>query len=137
MGIFAFPVSPNFVISHQWLRELKRTGQRTYCGVYFRVPDTEPVLFGHYRNAAVELTAARAAGVILNDPTPLGYELRILRSVPAKSILRIRQLPQGLGWRYFPEAHGRRPCGCPACLRPGEIKSRKIRERHAQGESDV
>ena len=136
-GIFAFPVLPNFVVSHQWLRELKRRGKRTYCGVYFRVPDTERVLFGHYRSPLVELPAARAAGLILKDPNPLGYQVVVPRAIRGAEILRIRRLPQVLGWRYFPGAHGRKPCGCPACIARGEIKSRKIRERFNAENGDV
>ena len=126
-GIFAFPVVPNFVATHQWLRELKRRGAKTICGVYFRVPDSEPILFGHYRNASVKIPAAEAAGIIRRDPNPLGYECVITRAVPPKAIIRIRSLPQLIGWRYYPEAKGRKPCGCPSCQR-GDIKSRRIRE---------
>lgn len=34
VGIFAMPVTRNFYISHQWLRELKRRGQGAIAGVY-------------------------------------------------------------------------------------------------------
>lgn len=37
---------------------------------------------------------------------------------------------QLVGWRYFPEAHGKPPfCGCACCQR-GLIKNRKIREKY-------
>jgi hypothetical protein len=39
-------------------------------------------------------------------------------------------VPQKIGWRYQPHAHGKRPCGCPACLPRGSIKSRAIREKY-------
>lgn len=32
-GIFCMPVLQNFYVSHQWLRELKRGGARTFIGV--------------------------------------------------------------------------------------------------------
>jgi hypothetical protein len=55
---------------------------------------------------------------------------RAHEEIPASVIARIRHLPQKIGWRYQPHAHGKRPCGCPACLPRGSIKSKKIRERY-------
>jgi hypothetical protein len=37
-AVFAMPVLQNFIVTHQWLRDLRRRGQRLYCGVYFRIP---------------------------------------------------------------------------------------------------
>ena len=47
-GIFAVPVTRNFYVSHQWLRELKRRGQGAIAGIYFRIYDDESVWCGHY-----------------------------------------------------------------------------------------
>jgi hypothetical protein len=47
-GVFAVPVLPNFTITHQWARELKRRGVRTLICVQFRVPNDELVLVGKY-----------------------------------------------------------------------------------------
>ena len=38
-GVFCLPVLPSYVIAHQWLRELKRGGQRTIMGVYWTCSD--------------------------------------------------------------------------------------------------
>ena len=38
-GVFAVPVTPNFFITHQWLREMRRRGVRM-TAVYFRI--TQP-----------------------------------------------------------------------------------------------
>ncbi len=46
--LFARPVTDAFHVSHQWLRKLKRSGQRTIVGVYFRIPDEQSVMVGHY-----------------------------------------------------------------------------------------
>ena len=54
--VFAMPVTDNFYVSHQWLRELKRNGQRTIVGVYFRIPDDQPVMVGHYNSVYLTLT---------------------------------------------------------------------------------
>jgi hypothetical protein len=37
-GVYAMPVLKNFMVGHQWLRELKRNGGRTLCAVHFRIP---------------------------------------------------------------------------------------------------
>ena len=42
-GIFAVPVTRNFYVSHQWLRELRRRIRDPIVGVYFRIPDSEAV----------------------------------------------------------------------------------------------
>ena len=63
-GVFAMPVTRNFYISHQWLRELKRRGQRAFVGVYFWVPDDAPVSVGHYNSQHQLMGAAQAAALI-------------------------------------------------------------------------
>jgi hypothetical protein len=64
-AIFAMPVLQNFIVTNQWLRELRRSGQGSYWGVYFRIPDDEIVWFGHYNRGHVEISAAAAVGVIM------------------------------------------------------------------------
>lgn len=126
------PVTKDFYVSHQWLRELKRSGQRTIFGVYFRIPDEQPVMVGHYNQAHLLLTASEAVGLIFNLPNAEGYEIIIPRRIEADEIHSIKSLPQVLGWRYYPQAKGRKPCGCPVCQPRGEIKSRRIREAYEQ-----
>ena len=63
-GVFCMPMLPNYYISHQWIRELKRGGQRTIVGVYFTLPDEELVWVGHYFQAHTQVTAAEASRVI-------------------------------------------------------------------------
>ena len=128
-GFFSQAVTPNFYISHQWLRELKRKGQKTLCGIYFRIPDNENVWVGHYNKNHVLTTAANAIRIIQNNESFLGYQVYIPRKVEKKEIIKIKYLPQNIGWRYYPEAHGKKPCGCPICIPNGEIKSRKIRQQ--------
>ncbi len=134
-GVYAMPVLENFVVSNQWLRELKRgaTGSRTLSAVHFRIPDTEIVLMGHYSQEHVEVTAAEAAGAIMHAEDPLGMEIIIPRPISPKEIHKIRGVPQVVGWRYFPGANGRKVCGCPACLPPGTYKSRVLRQRYDNG----
>ncbi len=122
------PVLQNFIVTHQWLRELRRRGQRSYCGVYFRIPDHEIVLLGHYNSDHVEISAAAAVGIMMKADDPLGMQILVERRIDAKEIVKIRPLPHVIGWRYFPKAHGQKPCPCPVCVRRGQPFSRKLRE---------
>lgn len=128
-GVYAFPVLPNFVVAHQWLRELKRRGFRTAVGVYFHLPDDDRVFVGHYSRNHRSMPSAEAIGFLLRLRNPLGYEVVIPHKIAAKEIRRVKHLPQTLGWRYWPAAHGTRPCPCPICLDVGGIKTRRIRAR--------
>lgn len=128
-GIFAMPVTRNFYVSHQWLRELKRRGQNVIVGVYFRVPDEEMVWVGHYNRSHQQMTAAEVAALITESENGEGYEVIIPRSIEKDEIHRVRKLPQVIGWRYYPNAHGKRPCGCPFCQR-GNYGARRLREEY-------
>jgi hypothetical protein len=133
-GVYAMPVTSNFFVSHQWLRELKRDGQRSIVGIYFRIGDNEPVLIGHYRYQHRQVTANQAVGLVMHAKNAEGYEVIIPRKIEATEIRRVRALPQVLGWRYYPDAHGKKPCGCPFCQSRGEIKSRKIRDAYEKSQ---
>jgi len=61
-GVFAVPVTRNFYVSHQWLRELKRRNQGPIAAVYFRIPDDERVWVGHYNQVHRWLSASEAVG---------------------------------------------------------------------------
>lgn len=128
-GVFAVPVTRNFYVSHQWLRELKRGNGAAIAGVYFRIPDDEPVWVGHYNQAHRWMTAAEAVAEFMSAESREGWEVVIPRRVEAKEIHRIKSLPQVLGWRYFPGAKGRTPyCACEYCTR-GEYGARRLRAR--------
>lgn len=126
-GVFALPVLPDYFASHQWMRELKRRGVRTYVGVYFRIPDSEAVVVGHYRLKHTAMAASAAARLISNMAHARGYEVIIPRPIAPSEIHAIRPVHRVVGWRYYPEAKGKKPfCGCPSCTR-GEIKSKRLR----------
>ena len=128
-GIFAMPVTRNFYVSHQWLRELRRFNAGPIAGVYFRTPDTEPVWVGHYGQAHRWMTAAEAAAAFLTSESPEGWQVVIPRRIDASEIHRVRRLPQVVGWRYFPGSHGKNPCGCDFCQR-GQYGARRLREEY-------
>ncbi|WP_228833288.1 HEAT repeat domain-containing protein [Nocardia brasiliensis] len=130
-GVFCVPVLPSYVLSHQWLRELRRRGQRQIVAVHFRMPDEERVFVGHYSDTGTEMTAAEAVSVVRDAGDARGYQVVVPRSIAAAELHRIRQVRQVSGWRYRPDAHGRRPCACPACLGRGEYKAADLRRRFA------
>src|SRR6476646_1038981 len=85
-GVFAVPVTRNFFVSHQWLRELKRRGAGPIAAVYFRVPDELRVWVGHYRHAHRWMTAAQAAAEFMSSESREGWEVIIPRKIAAKEI---------------------------------------------------
>lgn len=158
-GVYAMPVTRNFYVSHQWLRELRRQGGGTIVAVYFRVPDDEPVEVGHFNSVHVSMTAAEAAALLLaaegRDPaaerardkqskavqrgrqlpsSPEGYEVVIPRRIEPGEIIRVKALPQVVGWRHRPGANGTPPCTCLCCAR-GEYGIRKLLRRVEEAEA--
>ena len=127
-GIFAVPVTQNFYISHQWLRELRRRGVRTFVGVYFRIPDETVVWVGHYWEPHRQMSAAEAVALFRTAEDRQGWQVLVPQAIAAKQVHRIRALPQVLGWRYAPDAKGQRPCGCDFCTR-GRYGARELRRR--------
>jgi hypothetical protein len=130
--VYFMPVVAGHMISHQWLRELKRSGARNMVGVYLRIPSTELVWAGHYNRAHAHIPLGEAIRSFTALPDPLGFELFTDRKLRAAEVQKVRALPQTLGWRYYPNAHGKTVCGCPGCIRGG-IKSRALREAYDAG----
>jgi hypothetical protein len=128
-GVYCMPMLASFTLAHQWVRELRRWHPGVLVAVYLRLPDDEPVTVGRYGQPPREVTAAQAVAAVRALTDPRGYEVFIPRAVTAAEVRRIRNVPQGVGWRYLPGAHGRRPCPCPACLQRGAYKVAKLRGR--------
>ena len=122
------PVLENFFITHQWLRELKRSGAKTFIGVYFKLDSSEMVYAGKYGEQHKHLPLGEAIREIMGLEDPLGYELIIDRKIEPKEIVKIKNLPQKVGWRYYPGSNNKRPCACEYCMK-GTIKGRKTKER--------
>jgi hypothetical protein len=129
-GVFAMPVVPSYLRSHQWMRELRKWSRGPIAGVYFRIPDDELVWAGRYTCEHRAMSAAQAAAAVMHaEDDALGYEVIILHSIAPSAIQRIRYLSFVVGWRHYPGAHRHRPCGCPACVTRGEYKARRLREQ--------
>ncbi len=135
-GIFCMPVLQNFYLSHQWLRELKRRGVKTFVGVYFKADSKTKVYAGKYNTDHKHIELGQAIREIQTMDDPLGYEIIIDRKIEAKEIQKIKGLPQNLGWRYKPRSNGQRPCSCNYCIR-SSIRANKIREKYEPQEIKV
>ena len=129
-GVYALPATPDFYASHQWVRELRRFTPGSLRSVYFRLRGDTPVIFGHYGGPHRTGTADEAVAGLMAAADKLGWEAIVLTSVPARAITSVRPLRQVTGWRFFPAAKGREPCGCPGCMSRGEPFSRKIRQAY-------
>ena len=86
------------------------------------------VYAGKYGKQHRHITLGEAIKEIMNLEDPLGYELIIDRKISPEEISKIRNLPQTVGWRYFPGSNNKKPCNCGYCLR-GSIKGRKTKNR--------
>jgi hypothetical protein len=127
VGVYAMPVLPDFFASHQWLRELRRLGSTPLVAIDFVIPDGEEVYAGHYSSLGAKTTAAQASAVIMRAEDPRGYQVVIPRKIEVRELARTRRVPQVVGWRYRPDAHGKPPCTCDFCQR-GTFKAASLRE---------
>lgn len=128
-GVFCMPMLPDYLFSHQWLRELKRQGQRTLVAITFRLRSDEPVWFGHYSRPHKSATVGETIGTLMRMTDAWGFEIVVPRSIQSNEIIRVRTPRQVTGWRYHPGANGTRPCPCRVCLPKGTIKSRRLRRQ--------
>lgn len=135
-GIFCMPVLTNFYLSHQWLRELKRSGVKTFVGVYFKIDSKTKVFAGHFNADHRHIELGEAIKEIQTMDDPLGYEIIIDRKIEAKEIDKIKSLPQNIGWRYKPKANGLKPCGCDYCIK-STIKGNRIRQKYDLKEPSI
>jgi hypothetical protein len=133
-GLFAFPVLPSYTLTHQWTRELVKWKRQPMVGVYFLIADDALVRIGHYSKGHGMTRAAEAVFDVHNAADSRGLEIVLLTRVPPASIHRIAPVRAVVGWRHMPDAHGRAPCGCPACVMRGEPGRQKLRARYERGE---
>jgi hypothetical protein len=127
------PVTESFQITHQWVRELRRWRRGETVGIYFRIGDSQSVLVGRYNEEHREMTAAQAVAHVRSLQSMDGIEVVIPRRILPREIVRIRILPRIVGWRHYPDAHGKHPWSCPYCQRDS-YGSRRIRDRAERAE---
>lgn len=126
--VFFMPHMKDFLISHQWARELKRSGIKNFAAVDFKISNNEEIWFGKYNSQHEKMPLNKAISLFMNKEDPLGYEFFIERSIKAKEILKIRKIPKPVGWRYTPKAHGKPPCPCSVCIQAGGYKTKNLKD---------
>ncbi|MFC5862602.1 hypothetical protein ACFPT7_09895 [Acidicapsa dinghuensis] len=125
-GFYCTPVVLDYFRTHQWLRELKRSGVKTIQAVQFDLVPETLVWIGKYNGDFLEVTAAEASLIFNEHDDGLGLEVIVPHSVSRTSITRIYSPSQVLGWRIHPKAKGSKPfCGCRYCNR-GEINAYRV-----------
>jgi hypothetical protein len=125
--VYFMPVVKNHLVSHQWLRELRRGGAKVLVGVYFRLSSDEMVWAGYFAGGHRQMRLGDAIRELDSFDDALGYEIFIERKITPAEIQGIRHIPQGIGWRYMPHSHQKHPCICPSCFQPGTIKANRLR----------
>ena len=111
-GVFVSPVTENYVHTHQLMREVQRVRNVPKLAARIRIPDTQGVRIGKYNERHIEVAAAEAIAIARIHWDSRGLEVIIPRGVRATEIIKIYRPPKVVGWRYFPDAHGVRPCRC-------------------------
>jgi hypothetical protein len=135
-GLYAMAVLPSFTLTHQWVRELRRRSPGVLVAIDLAVEPSLPVTVGLYGRPRTPMSAASASGLLRSLDDPRGYEIVVPVALPRTAVVRVRPVPQGIGWRYLPGAHGRRPCACPVCLAPGTPGSARVRRRFSYDRPD-
>ena len=104
---------------------------RSIVGIHIKIRSDAQVWVGRFQAEHRHVPLGHAVGLMMQEPDIRGWEIIIPGDVPAKSIHAVREVPQVVGWRYFPESHERGPwkCLCDFCLEgvKGGIKSRRLR----------
>lgn len=116
-------------MTHQWYREVKRNRNIPKLAVRIKIPDGERVLIGKYTEEHIEVSASEAVKMVRQHNEPGGLEVIIPRSIKPSEIIKIYKPHKVVGWRYYPDAHGRKPCGCIYCQR-GEPNSRRLQDAY-------
>jgi len=127
--VFVMPMTASHFVSHQWLREIKRSGARRVVAISLRVASGEMVWAGRYNEEHQCVTVGEAIRRLMALPDPLGFEVFALRRFAPSEIQKMRSVSQVLGWRYMPHAHGQPMCGCPVCMPRGSIGASALRKR--------
>ena len=126
-GVYVFPQTEDFVVNHQWMRELKRRDSLNILAARIRISDDTLVTLGKYNEEHIEVIASEAIGITREHDDPMGLEVIIPRSILPNEIKSIYKPQKVTGWRYFPKAKGVPPCGCSYCQR-GEPYSKKLKD---------
>jgi hypothetical protein len=101
----AMPVSTNYVISHQWIAEIKRMyAHMPVSAIYFDLPDEQTLYYGHYAGVKKKSTAAEVASYFYQELQKddfshlMGFEVLIPSDIEG-AIKSIKHDMKLTGWR--------------------------------------
>jgi len=127
-GVYCHAVLNDYMKTHQWARELTRTGSRNLTCIQFKIRDGEKVLIGRYNEMKISVTSAEAIRISGKHQGFSGLEIFISRKIEQNEIERTYPAPKITGWRYYPEAKHKIPyCSCKYCIR-GQIKAKRLKK---------
>ncbi len=130
-AVFAMPILPDFSVTYQWLRELRRWHHERMLAVHFVAPSDEDVWVGRYNKPHEKVSLGAAVRRVTEDPA--GNEIILTRSIRKNEIASVRELTQLVGWTETPEP-STFDCLCRMCVRAGTPDlMRRVRaafERH-------
>ncbi len=115
--LYFMPMTAGYYASHQWCRELKRYGVKNFIAVYFKMDSDELIWYGKYNESHEQVRLGDAVSGFINEVDQLGFEMYVEKPVGRKFISKTKSIKKPMGWRYYPNAHGRKPCCCPVCRR--------------------
>ncbi|MFK8011231.1 MAG: hypothetical protein AB8B80_04265 [Marinicellaceae bacterium] len=127
--VYFMPHMESMIISHQWARELKRSGIKNFIAIDFKLPKVEMVWYGKYSGEHKLMPLNQAISLFMKEEDQLGFEFFIKRKIEVKEIKKVKQIPKPIGWRYQPHAHGTKPCPCPMCMQFGGYKTNALKEK--------
>ena len=126
-GVFCMPVLADYYTTHQWARELKRRGHRRMLAISFWLDDADLVEVGRFSTPHQTMRASEAVKALMEAEDRQGYEVIVPHAISPRDLRAVRPVPHVIGWRFYPEPHGRPTfCLCNWCSR-GEIKRRRNR----------
>src|SRR5688572_1171166 len=71
-AVYFMPMTQSHLISHQWIRELRRRGAKVLVGVYIRLPSSEQVWAGKYNQPHRCIPLSEAIRELRSMDDPLG-----------------------------------------------------------------
>lgn len=128
-GVFAMPVVPDFAVTYQWLRELRRWRRERLVGVYFTLPSDQMVLVGRFGREKRRGPIGEVLPELLTQPA--GAEILIPRAVLRTEVTKIRAVRQDVGWVENPDTPHKFDCVCIVCLPSGSARlQRRLRRAY-------
>lgn len=108
-GVFVMPVSPNYLLSHQWIAEIERCYKHVpISAIYLEIPDETKVYYGHYAGYKQIATASEVSGYFYEKiesdeiSSLLGFEV-IIPCNSLTGITKVKHYIKRVGWRIYPK----------------------------------